>query len=152
MSQSFAYYVGIDPGKTGAVAVLPKNPKGAALLLPMSKTPKDLWEMFGLVKGITGGDQLVMLERVHSMPRDGVKSAFTFGKWVAYVEMALVGHGLLPLDTVTPQTWMSDLGCMTKGDKSVTQSKAQLLFPDMKVTKIHADALLIAYYARKNSK
>jgi len=144
-----SYYVGIDPGKTGAISLLTADRTGPVKLWAMPKTPSDVWELFRGIKQVTQGDQFCLLERVHSMPRDSAKGAFTFGKWVAYIEMALIGNKLLPMDTVPPQTWMAKLGCMTKGDKNVTKAKAQQLFPTMKVTKYAADGLLLGYYARE---
>jgi hypothetical protein len=145
----YSYFIGIDPGKTGAISLLTEDPKGPVKLWAMPKTPSDIWDFFAALAEVTQGDQFVMLERVHSMPRDSAKGAFTFGKWVAYVEMALIGNQLLPMDTVRPQEWMGKLGCMTKGDKNVTKAKAQQLFPGMKIAKYAADGLLIGYYARE---
>jgi hypothetical protein len=41
------------------------------------------------------------------------------------------------------------MSCLTKGDKNVTKSRAQELFPEVKVTHAIADALLIAEYGRR---
>jgi hypothetical protein len=144
-----SYYVGIDPGKTGAISLLTSDRAGPVKLWAMPKTPSDVWTLFEGIAKLTQGDQFCVLERVHSMPRDSAKGAFTFGKWVAYIELALIGNKLLPMDTVPPQKWMGYLGCMTKGNKDVTKAKAQQLFPDMKICKYAADALLIGWYARE---
>lgn len=140
------YVLGIDPGRSGGFGLFPPGVDPIAWSMP--KTPLDLWALFGEIKELTQGGQLMaMLEFVHSMPRDGSKQAYTFGRWVGYLEMALTGHGI-PFDTVKPQTWMGALNCMTKGDKSVTKKKAQELFPSAKVTRATADALLIGVYAK----
>lgn len=47
---------------------------------------------------------------------------------------------------VTPKTWMTDLDCLTGGDKNVTKDKATALFPEWKVTHRNADAMLIGYW------
>lgn len=39
--------------------------------------------------------------------------------------------------------------CQTKGDKKISRSRAQELFPDAKVTHWNADALLIAEFNRR---
>ena len=38
---------------------------------------------------------------------------------------------------------------LSKGDKNVTKSRAQELFPELKITHAIADALLIAEYGRR---
>ena len=115
----------------------------------MPQTVQDLWDKFAEIKDITGGDQLVCLEKVGSRPTDSSRGAFTFGRGVGYLEMAIHGLQLLPLVTATPQKWMGELECLTKGDKNITRAKAQALFPGLKVTnKDDADGICIAWYAR----
>jgi hypothetical protein len=62
--------------------------------------------------------------------------------------MALTAAGI-PFERVRPQAWQKTMGCMSKGDKNVTKSKAQELFPSMKITHAIADSLLIAKYGTK---
>jgi len=144
------WVLGIDPGKSGGIALL--NPKGMPIVAPTAPTPfdfnKQVMEFKTFAEG-QGGKLHAWVEAVHSMPRDGVKSAFTFGKWVGYLEMVLIVNGI-PFDSVKPQEWMTFLNCMTKGDKNVTKSKAQMLYPEWadKITLRTADALLIAHYGR----
>ena len=42
--------------------------------------------------------------------------------------------------------------CLTKGDKNVTKSAAQRLYPDRKITHADADAILIARYCYEVNK
>jgi len=148
------WVLGIDPGKSGGIALL--SPNGMPIVAPTSPTPFDFYKQVGEFKQFAerGGASLhAWLEQVHSMPRDGVKSAFTFGKWCGYLEMVLIVYGI-PFDTVRPQVWMTELGCMTKGDKNISKSKSQMLFPELadKITLKTADALLIAYYGKGRMK
>ena len=93
----------------------------------------------------------VFIEDVQCRPGNGVKRNQSFAYGIGRL------HGLLELTTkptaewvfVRPQVWMSDLGCLTKGDKNVTKRLAQELFPDFNVTHRNADALLIAYWAQE---
>ena len=89
-----------------------------------------------------------MLENVHSMPKQGVASSFKFGRNFGNLEGLLTGSKI-PFDYVTPQKWQKELGCLSHGDKNVTKSKAQRLFPHLKITHAIADALLIMEYCRK---
>lgn len=146
---SHAYFVGIDPGRTGTISLLTADYSGPTKYWVMPRTPTDLWDLFVSIREHTGGDQFVLLEKVHSMPKDSAKGAFTFGKGVGYLEMAIIGTRLLPQGTVQPKVWMGALNSMTKGDKEISRAKAQVLFPEFKIkNKDHADGLLIGYYAR----
>jgi crossover junction endodeoxyribonuclease RuvC len=82
------------------------------------------------------------------MPKQGVTSAFTFGKGYGALLMALTAAGI-PFETVTPQRWQKALGCLSKGDKNVTKRKAQQLWPHITWTHNTADAALIAEYGRR---
>lgn len=146
----FDWYIGIDPGKTGCISLLSADWRAKPKYWPMPKTPKDVWELFEGLRATTGGDAFIMLEKVWGRKGDSAVTAFTFGRWAAYVEMAIIGNRMGPLETVTPQKWQGALGCLTKGDKEVARAKAQELFPDLKIgNKNHADGLLIGYYGRQ---
>ena len=142
--------IGIDAGKNGGIAWITD---GKACVEKMPDTLQDLWD---LIRDITnhprssldGRNYKAYIEQVHSSPQMGVKSAFTFGNGFGHLEMALTAAGI-PFERVRPQVWQKALGCMTKGNKNVSKSKAQELFPDRKVTHATADALLIAYYGTK---
>lgn len=146
--------IGIDPGANGAVAWIANN---KACVEKMPDTLQDLWE---LIDNIRLASQIEVgrycddthikayIEQVHSSPQMGVKSAFTFGNGFGHLEMALTAAGI-PFERVRPQVWQKELGCMTKGDKNVSKSKAQELFPSMKCTHATSDALLIAEFGRR---
>ena len=142
--------IGVDPGANGGIAWITD---GKACVEKMPDTLQDLWD---LIRDITnhprssldGRNYKAYIEQVHSSPQMGVKSAFTFGNGFGHLEMALTAAGI-PFERVRPQVWQKALGCMTKGNKNVSKSKAQELFPDRKVTHATADALLIAYYGTK---
>jgi len=91
------------------------------------------------------------LEKVHSMPGQGVASSFKFGQGFGHLEMALTS-AKIPFTYVTPQKWQKELGCLTGGNKNVSKSRAQQLFPHIKCTHAVSDALLIAEYCRRTIK
>jgi crossover junction endodeoxyribonuclease RuvC len=142
--------IGIDAGKNGGIAWITD---GKACVEKMPDTLQDLWD---LIRDITnhprssldGRKYKAYLESVSSSPQMGVVSSFSFGRGYGNLEMALTAAGI-PFERVRPQVWQKALGCMTKGNKNVSKSKAQELFPDRKVTHATADALLIAYYGTK---
>ena len=89
-----------------------------------------------------------VLEFVRSSPQMGVKSSFTFGQGYGGLKMALTA-ARIPYIEVTPQKWQGAMSCRTKGDKNITKSLAQQMFPSIKVTHAIADALLIAEFCRR---
>lgn len=143
--------IGIDPGANGGIAWIDYNGKACVEKIP--ETLQDLWELLCDItsypkSSIDGRSYKAYIEQVASSPQMGVVSAFSFGRGYGNLEMALTAAGI-PFERVRPQVWQKALGCMTKGDKNVSKSKAQELFPDRKITHATADALLIAYYGTK---
>jgi crossover junction endodeoxyribonuclease RuvC len=135
--------IGIDPGISGGLAaILDKK----ALIQPVKKlTPRDIMEWLRMVPR---EKSICYLERVHSMPKQGVRSTFTFGQnFGTYI--GILTALKIPFTYVSPGTWQRVMGCLSKGDKNVTKRKAQELFPDLKITHATADALLIAQYGRR---
>ena len=135
--------IGIDAGKNGGIAWITN---GKACVEKMPDTLQDLWDLIRDIRHEE--DCKAYLEAVSSSPQMGVVSSFSFGRGYGNLEMALTAAGI-PFERVRPQVWQKALGCMTKGNKNVSKSKAQELFPDRKVTHATADALLIAYYGTK---
>jgi len=136
-------YLGIDPGKSGAIAVIDHEGRGA-MSIKLSETPRDVWEW--LV--VHGDADYGAIERVGSRPGQGVSSTFKFGESFGFCQGVLVASGVRH-EFVSPSKWQGALGCRSKGDKNVTKARAQQLFPDVKVTHANADALLLAEYARR---
>jgi hypothetical protein len=135
--------IGIDAGTNGGISWTRSNGKTCAEKMP--DTIKDLWEVLQSIEMDYNEGCTAYLEQVHSSPQMGVKSAFTFGNGFGHLEMALTALEI-PFHRVRPQEWQKAMGCLTKGDKNVSKSKAQELFPSIKVTHAIADSLLIMQY------
>ena len=146
-------YIGIDPGQSGGISFIPDNDPSKAWAIKMPETLADLWEVINEWNLRIDDCDFVhaCLERVHSMPGQGVASSFKFGQGFGHLEMALTASGI-PYTYVTPQKWQKELGCLTKGDKNVSKSRAQQLFPHIKCTHNISDSLLIAEYCRRTMK
>ena len=152
-------YVGIDPGLTGAVAVIYGEGVVRLFDCPTLKVGKrnqpDVARMADLIRDVCFGSVvLVGIERVHSMPGQGVASVFTFGFGAG------VWHGILaalhlPYELVTPQAWKKVMMDGMPKEKDASRQRAQALFPDaeLHLVKHHgrADALLIAEYVRRTT-
>jgi hypothetical protein len=142
-------FIGIDPGKSGAIAFLPEN--GEPWTVKLSETDHDIAEALKdafVVELFEKNEVFAVLEKVHSSPQMGVKSAFSFGQSFGKCEMLLAAHRI-PFEYVSPSKWQGDMKCRTGGDKNITKAAAQRLFPGIKVTHSIADALLLAEYARR---
>jgi crossover junction endodeoxyribonuclease RuvC len=145
-------FIGIDPGKKGAIAIIDVYSSNERAILTTIKMPDTVHDLvFEIGELSPGEDTTVILEKVHSMPGNSARSMFTFGKWYGYVEAALAQAGF-SYKEVAPNTWMKKMGCQTGGDKNVTKAKAQQLWPKMKITHNIADSILIAEYARLTAK
>ena len=144
--------IGIDPGKSGSLAII--NGK-SVMVKKMPETPKDL---FDFVNKFKGKDVLCYLEKVGGLPGMGGSAMFNFGKGYGHLEMVLIANDIKFI-TVTPQVWQKYFQIGTtkskagKDWKNILKAKAQQLFPKIEVTLWSADALLIAEYGmnKKNS-
>jgi len=136
--------LGIDPGLSGAMAVL--DNKEVVLLIPFAKTtPHDIVAYLKPLK-----ISIAYLEAVNAMPHQGVTSMFKFGMNYGMWQGILVALGI-PFQRVYPLKWQTAMSCRTGGNKNISKARAQELFPRIKITHAIADALLIAEYGRRQS-
>jgi len=141
------YIIGIDPGQSGAAALLAPDGRLVNVVKFNGATPHDI----GLALeeyGSFGDNVKAYMEAVHSMPKQGVASSFKFGKSAGMLEGMLIALKI-PYTMVTPAKWQGAVGCRSKGDKNVTKAAAQRLYPHEKIIHANADAILIAAYGRK---
>ena len=144
-------YMGIDPGQTGAAALY--NGKNIIDMIDYTdpvdvadKIKKWLWEY---------KIKIAILERVHSMPKQGVSSTFLFGTNFG-IWQGLLAAFQIPHELVAPQRWQK--GLITKSDGKNTKEQsltvARRFFPGseyFKRKKDHnrADAVLMAIFAER---
>lgn len=144
-------YIGIDPGKNGAIVAIHQTRLGRSRVVlaePMPDSLDGILRALSLAQGLHAPKVRAFLEDVHSMPGQGVVSSFTFGRGLGHLEMALTAYSI-DYKMVAPQVWQRVMNCKTAGDKNVTKRLAQKLFPKLTVTHAIADALLIAEYNRR---
>lgn len=101
------YIIGIDPGKNGGITTLYKGKIVDVTNMPSN--PRALYEYF-LYLGLPHnyrGKLSIFIENVHSMPTDGSKAAFTFGKGLGHLEGVLACMGITELIRVNPKEWMN---------------------------------------------
>lgn len=131
--------IAIDPGKGGGIAIRDDN--GEVRSYSMPETAHDL---SALLRGVAAlCDTMVVLERVHAMPRDGGVSAFHFGENYGMIQGVLAALQI-PYRLVTPQQWQKKVGALPKEKadrKRALKAFAQQRYPHLKVTLKTADAL-----------
>jgi crossover junction endodeoxyribonuclease RuvC len=102
-----------------------------------------------LTKGI-----LVILENVHSMPKQGVASSFSFGQGLGMWQGIVAALGI-PLEMPSPQRWKKEIMADQGRDKDAARFKAIQLFPTLatQLSRVkddgRAEALLMAEYGRR---
>lgn len=145
-------YVGIDPGKKGAVAYMMETPGGnfVANVLPMA----DALSVFRMLAS-TGKPIRACIEQVHAMPKQGVTSTFSFGEGFGWIKGVMDALGI-SYQEVPPQKWKREFGL--NSDKQTSIQVCKRLFPDADLRPTErsrvdsdgmAEALLMAEYARR---
>lgn len=170
-------WIGVDPGEHGGVAVVWEKGEPAQAW-PMPATPLEILRLLEEI-GVTeterasGYSPAAVLEKVHAIPDWGTSGAILMQNY-GQLEVALFAAGVR-FTRVLPKDWQPAVGvplsqhdripktatteerktARTKRAKEARERKvrlrarAQELFPDAEVTNATADALLLAWYARK---
>ena len=142
-------YLGFDPGRDGAMAVIGPHLIPSAVAFDKNvyvNELADLRRQFNL---------FAVVEHVGAMPGQGVTSCFSFGESFGWTQGVLDAMHIL-YERVRPHKWKSVFSCMS--DKNTSVEVARRLFPEVArrraplCRKPHdgkAEALLIAEYARR---
>lgn len=156
------YYIGVDPGLDGAIAVLDKDgglvqvydmPTVEVVVGGKAKrkvAPAAIADELKLYT--TDGRCVAICESVSARPGQGVTSMFGFGRSLGVVEGVLAGMGI-PYETVPPATWVRRM--RVAPGKGGSRKRAMEVWPgfagEFKRVKDdgRADAALIALYAFK---
>ena len=146
--------LGVDPGKTGAIAALTVDGRLAGV---------DDMPVTGSIVSAALLDELVhnrvdpladrpgtaVIELVHAMPGQGVTSMFSFGRSLGVVEGVLAAQEW-SIEWVTPARWKKTLGL--SADKDESRRRAIELWPEhaglfaRKKDNGRAEAALIAWW------
>jgi hypothetical protein len=145
------HFIGIDPGKTGAIAVLSE----AGAIVDVTKMPDTLQGILDFLEGYSTNSDgrfaaRAALEFVRASPQMGVVSVSTFMRNYGHLEMALTA-AKIPYYDVHPLRWQKVLDCRSGGDKNITKDRAIALWPGQKITHAIADALLLAEWVRRGT-
>lgn len=142
------YYMGIDPGKSGAYALLGREDGPEVYVWDEDK-------FIQFMSGVDAGKTIVCLEHVGAMPGQGVTSMFSFGENFGFIQGVLKSFGV-PYELVRPKKWKKEFSIT--GEKNRDIEVCKRLFPDISLRRTErckkdhdgfADALLMAEYARR---
>ncbi|MCT7992537.1 hypothetical protein [Laspinema olomoucense] len=149
-------FIGIDPGITGAVAII-NSSKIQLIDSPIfqikTKKKPDIAGYYQILKQYTE-DSTAIIEEVHAMPGQGGVSGFNFGTAFG-IWIGILAALEIPYEFVSPQKWKRQMG--VKGEKDESRTVALQLFPhlapQLNLKKHHnrADALLMAEYCKRRS-
>lgn len=152
-------YIGVDPGKKGAMAMLYVNEKGS---IEPNVSP---WDDERFVKWLLGIRAVAMengehifaaVEKVGARPGQGTVSMFSFGQSYGFILGVLAALGI-GCQLVPPGAWKREFGLLN-ADKRQSVKVCKRLFPGVNLLPTEkcrkesdgmAEALLIAEYARR---
>ncbi len=147
-------FAGIDPGKTGAMAIFDEQGQGISFL----DFQEDLRAVCQSVrsKDVECPIALAVLENVHPMPREGVSSSFKFGTNFGIWQAILTAYSI-PFQLITPHRWrrVLDSSVPAKPSKEDLRLYAIRRWPEAapylhrKRDHGRAEALIMAEYARQ---
>ncbi len=139
--------LGIDPGSaSGCLAYISPGFIGTWPIGDLTER-----ELADLVLALAKSARLAIIEQVGAMPKQGIASAFKFGRNYGALRALLAASGVVWVE-VLPAKWQREIGCApragkAKGDhKRALRALAQQLFPSAKVRAVEADALLLAQW------
>ena len=155
-------YTGLDPGLSGAIAVI-EGSKVVTCIMPTiplgKKRVLDNLTLSNFFMGYDPANCYAILEEQHAMPKQGVTSMFSIGYGFGTLKQCLVDFGI-PHEVVRAQIWQKEFGI--SGRKGNTKAQAlqicQNLFPGLNLLaterskKPHegiVDAVLIAEFAKR---
>jgi crossover junction endodeoxyribonuclease RuvC len=150
---------GIDPGKTGAMAILYPDNSVHFFDVPTVKLKgrdRPAWKQWDREWRSAldfAGVGLVVIEDVAARPKQGVTSMFTFGRTLGFAHAIATSTDAI-IEMVTPIVWKGKMGLL-KSSKGASREKATVLLPSTvgRVSRVkddgRAEAALLALYGRK---
>ena len=151
--------IGIDPGVSGAIAFLKHgdlyvydmpvmNLSGKKQQVNASELGKLFRENLTDVGSNYGEDATAYVERVSSMPKQGVASTFNFGTSYGVIQ-GVLGALQIPMVLVSPRQWKQRAGLIGK-EKDACRTLMQQRYPQAPLGRKkdigRADAIAIARY------
>lgn len=145
--------LGIDPGVSGAIAVIRISDGGLEHSFDMpvvteKKTRRINADALALLMdAYLPFTRFAMVENVHAMPGQGVVSMFTFG-YAAGIARGILAANYVPVFLVEPSVWKAGTGLSSSKTESLLMARrffGEKLFP-LKKDHGQAEAALIARF------
>jgi crossover junction endodeoxyribonuclease RuvC len=139
-------YIGIDPGKSGAVAIIWES---------LAITFFEFNSILDFIALLNNHAVFVLIERAQAMPKQGTVSMFNYGvNYGTYLGIFMALN--VPFQAVHPAVWKKEFSLIHQ-DKQRSIEVAKQLFPSVsaylkkKKDNHKAEALLMADYARRKN-
>lgn len=152
------HLMGIDPGFSGALAVLDENLRiefvmDMPIIMVGKKRELDEAKLATIFSRWRLRPMSIGLEKSQTMPKQGIVSTGRYMASYGFLRGLCVGNGI-PYHLIQPQSWkkamMPDMG----REKGASIQKVTQLYPDLSLTRVKdhgiADAVLIARYLKLN--
>lgn len=170
-------YIGIDPGKSGYVAIHTPEIGYETKPIPTIGDSVDIYELNKIIKSVStyanlyGYEIHAVIEDVHAIFGVSAKSTFNFGHVLGLIEMAVVANNI-PYTKVQPKAWQKEMWqgvslqvkssstgkSVVTDTKKMSQLAAHRLFPGMNFKRTERskkdddniiDAVLMCEYCRR---
>jgi Holliday junction resolvasome RuvABC endonuclease subunit len=142
--------VGIDPGLSGALAVLNEDGDLDTVLMPVMGAPVRVVDGGAVARWLSEcSPNLAVIEMAQAMPKQGASSTFRFGQAYGQV-LGVLQTSLIPYRIVVSRRWKQDLGLSS--DKEQSRRRAIELLPrwadqfTRRKDEARAEAALIAWW------
>ena len=156
--------IGIDPGLSGAIAVLEDKKVLGIFDMPVmaegkkNKRQLNSAQLVNVIKSNINQDEeiSVVVEQVNAMPGQGVTSMFNFGQSFGVLK-GIFSAMQIPMDFISPVKWKKYYNLINT-QKDSSRTKAIEFFPyissklSRKKDANKADAILIASFYYQNQK
>ena len=150
--------IGIDPGLSGAIAILKNNKVLGIFDIPVmtegkkNKRQLNSAHLVNIIKENIAGDEetVVIVEQVNAMPGQGVTSMFNFGQTFGAIKGICAALNL-PIFFVRPLKWKKHFE-LVNSSKDSSRTKAIEMYPTLsnqlakKKDVNKSDAILIARF------
>lgn len=145
------YYMGVDPGQTGAFAIITDSGN----FVHVEDWQDPLWHALMAAPFLWSQVKLAIIEKVWAMPKQGVSSSFKFGVNFGMWQIALQALGVpYMVESTTKIRKILDSSVPQKPSKEDLRQYAIRRFPEAaqfllrKKDDGRAEALIFALYAR----
>jgi len=154
-------YAGIDPGVTGAVALVTVDPENGTgltihptpvLWVRVGKSQRRRYEIAPLLDLLRSFPAITLayVEEQHARPGQGVASTFATGYGAGLWTACLVACHI-PFVAIHPRRWRQQVGLPHAKDYKTRKAQVRLAasrrFPDSAIQLDHADAVMLAVAA-----